>query len=196
MSETPLQAERAHLSALLEAIQRCVFFLEASNRKPPWPLSAGYLQQNNKNIDLFESLAAINERFAKLQDTLGAAMRHAILLAGEPGETFLKVLAFYEKAAVIESIVSWQLCRTTRNLAAHDYGTDYAEIAEHFNALHSLIPTLYGDAARFVAYCHSALSVGPLQTDYQVDFASIMSEYASHDISLNPVSCTNHEPRS
>jgi hypothetical protein len=128
-------------------------------------------------------LAAINERFAKLQDTLGAAMRHAILLAGEPGETFLKVLAFYEKAAVIESIVSWQLCRTTRNLAAHDYGTDYAEIAEHCNALHSLIPTLYGDAARFIAYCHSALGIGPLQTDYEADFASIMTEYISHDIS-------------
>ena len=69
-----------------------------------------------KDIALFELLAAINERFAKLQDTLGAAMRHATVLSGEPSNTFLKVMSFYEKAGVLVSITAWQLCRTTRNL--------------------------------------------------------------------------------
>ncbi len=32
-------------------------------------------------MDLFEAASAFNERFSKLQDTLGAAMRHAALLA-------------------------------------------------------------------------------------------------------------------
>lgn len=116
MSRSVLQAERMHLAGLLEAIQRCVYFLNASDKKLSWPLTATTLEQNKKNIDLFESLAAINERFAKLQDTLGAAMRHSLLLSGESGETFLKVLAFYEKTGVIDSVSSWQLCRTTRNL--------------------------------------------------------------------------------
>ena len=106
MSSGALQAERLHLAGLLEAIQRCVYFLNASDKKLSWPLTAAYLLQNKKNIDLFESLAAINERFAKLQDTLGAAMRHSVLLSGETGETFLKVLAFYEKTGVIDSIAS------------------------------------------------------------------------------------------
>ena len=56
MNMTSLTAEREHLANLLEATQRC------------------------KVVDLFESLAAFNERFAKLQDTLGAAMRHGALL--------------------------------------------------------------------------------------------------------------------
>jgi hypothetical protein len=124
MTNDTLHAERMHLAGLLEAIQRCVYFLSASDGKLSWPLTAIALEQNKKDIDLFESLAGINERFAKLQDTLGAAMRHSVLLSGETGETFLKVLAFYEKTGVIDSIASWQLCRATHNLAAHDYGTD------------------------------------------------------------------------
>ena len=78
-----LDAEREHLAGLLEAIQRCVYFLDASAQKLVWPLSAEFLAQHKKDVELFESMAAINERFAKLQDTLGAAIRHANLLAGE-----------------------------------------------------------------------------------------------------------------
>ena len=135
MDHSFLQAERDHLAGLLEAIQRCVFFLEASSRKMAWPLTPDFLEEHKKDVELFESLAAINERFAKLQDTLGAAMRHTALLAGEPNDTFLKVLSFFEKVGVLESAMSWQLLRTTRNLAAHGYETEYAEIAAHFNAL-------------------------------------------------------------
>ncbi|CAK0752115.1 DUF86 domain-containing protein [Gammaproteobacteria bacterium] len=169
-----LEAERAHLAGLLEAIQRCVFFLEASDRKQSWPLTAEYLAPHRKDILLFESLAAINERFAKLQDTLVAAMRHAALLAGERGETFLKVLVFYEKVGVLDSVATWQLCRTTRNLAAHDYETDYADIAEHFNSLHALVPNLYGDAGRFLVYCQETLGVLPIHGDFAHEFAAII----------------------
>lgn len=73
--------------------QRCTYFLDASDHKLPWPLSAETLEERKKDVALFASLAATNERFAKLQDTLGAAMRHTALLAGEPGDTFLKVLS-------------------------------------------------------------------------------------------------------
>lgn len=40
-----------------------------------------------------------------------------------------------EKQGVVTSIESWQLARTARNLAAHDYETDYDKVAEHFNTL-------------------------------------------------------------
>ena len=174
MTSTALEAERAHLAGLLEAIQRCVYFLDASDRKHAWPLMPDDLATLKKDIALFESLAAINERFAKLQDTLGAAMRHAVLLAGERADTFLKVLAFYEKVGILDSVAGWQLCRTTRNLAAHDYDTDYAGIAEHFNSLHALIPNLYGDAERFLAYCKEALGVLPTQGDFANEFTAIV----------------------
>ncbi|MEO5328372.1 MAG: hypothetical protein H7829_09005 [Magnetococcus sp. THC-1_WYH] len=104
-----LEAEQGHLAGLLAAIQRCVYFLEASDQKHTWPFTSEYLIAYRKDIALFESLSAINERFTKLQDTLDAAMRHATLLAGERNDTFLNILAFYEKVGIIDSITEWQL---------------------------------------------------------------------------------------
>lgn len=173
MNRTILDAERAHLAKLLESVQRCVFFLDASDRKLSWPLQAKELQRRKRDVDLFESLAAIDERFAKLQDTLGSAMRHAALLAGEPVDSFLKVLSFYEKCGVIDSMEAWQLYRTARNLAAHEYETSYAAIAEHFNVLHELLPALYRDAANFVRHCKQTLGIGPETRDYEADFLAI-----------------------
>lgn len=174
MNENILDAERQYLSSLLEAIQRCVYFLHASDSKIVWPLDADELAIRKKDEQLFESLSAINERFAKLQDTMGAAMRHAAILMGEPTDSFLKVLAFYEKSGVIESVSSWQLCRTARNLAAHDYETEYAEIADHFNTLHDLQPMLYQTSARFLESCASNLGATPASKDFAQEFKGIV----------------------
>ncbi|MCB1968751.1 MAG: hypothetical protein KDI64_22550 [Candidatus Accumulibacter sp.] len=177
MVEGLLEAERQYLARLLEAIQRCAYFLHASDGKIAWPLAGGTLVIRKKDGELFESLSAINERFAKLQDTLGAAMRHASMLMGEHTDNFLKVLAFHEKIGVIDSISSWQLCRTARNLAAHDYETEYAEIAEHFNALHDLQPLLYQAAGRLLATCATNLGVYPPSEDFTQEFSDIVGPF-------------------
>lgn len=168
-----LVAEKAHLGRLLEAVQRCVYFLDAARSKLPWPLIGDALERRKKDDALFESLSAFNERFAKLQDTLAAAMRHACVLSGEPADSFLKVLAYFEKQGVVGSIEDWQVLRTARNLAAHDYETDYASIAEHFNALHGLLGTLYSTASAFVALCDSQLGVLPNGRDFETEFEAI-----------------------
>ena len=178
MSKEVLNAQQNHLSNQLEAIQRCVFFLEASRCKLSWPLEAEEILLRKRDINLFEALAAINERFSKLQDILGAAMRHAALLAVEPVDTFLKVLSFYEKLGVIQSVATWQLYRTIRNLAAHDYETDYTAVADHFNSLHGLLPSLYGDAARFMHHCDNTLGIQPTSLDFEEDFLTITQNRA------------------
>lgn len=88
MGESQLNAEKMHLAGLLEAIQRCVYFLDASSRKLTWPLTSELLEVHKKDVALFEAMASINERFAKLQDTLAAAMRHACILSGEPIDSY------------------------------------------------------------------------------------------------------------
>lgn len=174
VNQAILNAEKTHLAELLVSIQRCVYFLDASSQKLMWPLTKEQLQAQKKDVALFEAIAAINERFAKLQDTLGAAMRHACILAGEPSESFLKVLGFYEKMGVLESVASWQLCRTARNLAAHDYEIEYAEIADHFNTLKSLTSILYLTAVGFLSYCRETLGIEPKQDDFTVEFMAII----------------------
>lgn len=170
-----LAAQRTHLGSLLEAIQRCVYFLDASDKNLPWPLSGAVLAARKKDAGLFESLAAVNERFSKLQDTLGSAMRHSVLLSGEQADSFLKVLAVFEKLGVIGSIEDWQMARSARNLAAHDYETDYQVVADHFNTLHTLQPELNKVAARFVHYCQVELGVVPSSSDFSAEFQQITS---------------------
>lgn len=132
------------------------------------------LAERKKDEALFEALSAVNERFAKLQDALGAAMRHSAMLMGESSDNFLKVLAFYEKMGVIESVLAWQLCRTARNLAAHDYEIAYAAIADHFNALHDLEPMLFRVAGRLIDICAADLGICPSGRDFEDDFSGIV----------------------
>lgn len=170
MNTGSLIAEREHLANLLEALQRCTHFLHASSSKVDWPLDGLRLKRDQKDEALFEALAAFNERFAKLQDTLGAAMRHCALLMSETTTPFLRVLALFEKLEVIDAIEQWQLCRTARSLAAHDYETDYALIAEHFNELQALRPILVKATERLLALCAQSLSIHPASTDFEAEF--------------------------
>lgn len=132
----------------------------------------GWTTTNNhkKDVELFETLAAINERFAKLQDTLASAMRHSALLMGEPTDSFLKVLAFFEKQGVIDAMGDWQRCRAVRNMAAHDYATDYGEIAEHFNLLHQFSDMLFLSARRLLELCDTLLDTRPASDDFTEEF--------------------------
>jgi hypothetical protein len=170
-----LSAEKAYLAQLLEAIQRCVYFLNATSHKLPFPLQGCELEKHKKNVNLFESLSSFNERFSKFQDTLASAMRHAYLLSGEKNEPFLKVLAFYKKYEVIESIESWQTLLTARNLAAHDYETDYFQIADHFNGLRELSVVLYQISEKFAAFCAVELGIEPTSSDFSNEFLEIVA---------------------
>ncbi len=80
MSHDLLHEQQHYLAQLLEAIQRCAWFLHRSDAKINWPIDPEWLSKHKKDVDLFETLAAINERFAKLQDSIASAMRHSALL--------------------------------------------------------------------------------------------------------------------
>ena len=169
-----LQAQKDHLANLLAAIQRSAYFLAAADRKLPWPLDAAGLATRKKDESLYQTLSAFNERFAKLQDILGAAMRHAALLLGERTDGFLHVLAWFEKQGVLDSVEDWQALRIARNQAAHEYETDYEAIAEHFNALHGYLPTLYATAWRLVQLCEARLGIAPGDRDFALEFQALV----------------------
>jgi hypothetical protein len=158
------------MGELLEALQRNAYFLHASARALPWPIEAELLAERRKDLQLFTELAAFNERFGKLQDSLGHAMRHAALLAGEPVDRFLKVLAFYEKVGVLDAIASWQTIRLARNQAAHAYTVDDKGTAAHFNDMHTLLPALLGTSVRFVAFVSDTLGVCPEPGHFTAEF--------------------------
>lgn len=174
MKAAPIGPEWRHLETALEAIQRNSHFLTACDRALPWPLTANHLSEHRKDVALYTDLAAFNERFGKLQDSLGHAMRHAAMLAGEPADRFLKILAFYEKVGVLADIATWQALRMVRNQAAHDYSVDDARTAAHFNAMHDLLPDLLRVAIRFVAFVAEDLATGPLPGHFVEEFKQLV----------------------
>lgn len=168
-----LRAQKEHLANLLTAIQRSVYFLAAAERNLPWPLDADELAVRKKDETLYQTLSAFNERYAKLQDMLGATMRHAALLLGERVDEYLHVLAYYEKQGVIDSVEGWQTLRLARNQATHEYDVNYGAIADHFEALHELLPTLYATAGRLATLCREKLGIGPSDDAFAEDFEAI-----------------------
>lgn len=184
LNQSIFNAEKLHLSELLEAVQCCVYFLDASSQKLALPLTEELLKAQKKELVLFAAMAAINERFVKLQDTFAAAMRHACILAGEPSDSFLKVLNFFEKSGVIELFESWQLCRTSRNLAAYSYEIEFAQIADHFNTLKFFTTLLFMIAIRFLFYCHDILGIEPKQVGYSIEFMSIVKNEQVDEIGM------------
>jgi hypothetical protein len=128
-----------------------------------------------KDQHLFGTLSAMNERFSKLQDTLGSAMRHSMDLSGESADSFIRILAFFEKKGVVNSSEEWHACRAVRNMAAHDYETDYGSVAEHFNTLHELKPVLINCAACFLDYCEINLGIHPITESFSKEFSEIVA---------------------
>jgi hypothetical protein len=174
MSDNPLLAEsRRHLADLLEACQRCSWHLNATAARIDWPLTSVTLADRQMDLDLHERLAAVNERFAKLQDLLGTTLRHLADLSGERTETFLRVLAFCEKVGLLESTEVWHTCRALRNRAAHDYGTDTGITAAHFNAIYDLIPFLTDVTLAASRHARMTLGVHPSDDRFATALLSV-----------------------
>lgn len=102
--------------------------------------------------ETLERLSAFTERFAKLQDILAGAMRHALLLRGENLITFGDVLSVMEKLAIVDDQQEWIQIRLLRNKAAHDYTTNGEQQAEYFNTLHCHLTSLIQITDRFLAW--------------------------------------------
>ena len=94
MSANALVAEREHLAKLLEAVQRCVYFLHAGSSKLAWPLDGAGPKLRQKDEALFQALAALNDRFAKLQTSpprLATASAQLRISSRERGGDVLKL---------------------------------------------------------------------------------------------------------
>ena len=129
----------------LDRIRRGLLFTESRLK---WPIP----NTDSCDPETLEKLSAFTERFAKLQDVLAGAMRHAIILQGENPLTFADVLAVMEKLEIVEDQQIWIGIRLLRNKAAHEYTIDGEFQAEYFNTLHSQLPALLEMTGKFLAW--------------------------------------------
>lgn len=81
-----LVAEKAHLAQLLEAVQRCVYFLDAAASGLPWPLDGEALALRKKDRELFGALVGYVCACGARLDTApaGLACRRCGTIYGDP----------------------------------------------------------------------------------------------------------------
>ncbi len=132
--------------AVLKRLREALLF---SAGRLSWPITAADLD----DLQRAERLAALNDRFAKLQDQLAGAARHAHGMLGERYRTFSDVIVWMVQKEIITDPEQWLELRILRNHLTHDYELDSATAAGYLNAMHEQIPGLLTMVANFEKAC-------------------------------------------
>lgn len=108
-----------------------------------------------------EILAAFRMRFAEYQEHLGKLLKAIALEEGVAPVGMADVLAFAEKARIIDSADDWKEPRDVRNAIAHEYEEDAAVINALIALMLDLVGTLECIHERAARYCAEKLAVPP-----------------------------------
>jgi len=103
--------------------------------------------------EIAERIAALNDRFTKLQDQFAGALRHAYSMTGERYRSFLDVVTWAVQHAIIPNPQDWYELRTLRNRLTHDYDLNADGAFEVIQALLGSIDTLGETINRFESVC-------------------------------------------
>jgi hypothetical protein len=77
---------------------------------------------------------------------------------------------------IVPSADMWHACRSLRNRAAHDYGTDFELTAAHFNAIHDQVPMLTAMTLALADYAKQSLEIVP----HDPRFADALATFRRH----------------
>ena len=146
---TLYQEQQALLGRQLAVLRRLRDGLRYSAGRLRWPITAADLD----DPEAAERLAALNDRFAKLQDQLAGAMRHAHTMLGEHYRTYFDVITWMTHEGIITDPEVWLELRTLRNQLTHDYDLEAQTAVEYLNALHDNMDTLMAIVERFEDVC-------------------------------------------
>lgn len=106
-----------------------------------------------------EILAAFRVRFAEYQEHLGKLLKAIALEEGVALVGMADVLAFAEKAHIIDSAEDWKEPRDVRNAIAHEYEEDAATIKALIARMLDLVGTLERLHDRAAKYSAKKLAV-------------------------------------
>ncbi|HES75378.1 MAG TPA: hypothetical protein ENO09_00055 [bacterium] len=144
-----LHEQQALLARQLIVLQRLQNGLLYTHQRLPQILDIDDLEQP----ELAERVAALNDRFTKLQDQFAAALRHAHSMTGERYRSFLDVTIWAVQYDIIATPEDWLELRALRNRLTHDYDLDYADVIEIIHTLRTSIANLTGMTERFAHFC-------------------------------------------
>ncbi len=107
-----------------------------------------------------EILAAFRARFAEYQEHIGKLLKAIALEEGVKVVGMSDVLAFAEKAGIIESERDWREPRDVRNAINHEYEEDAKALSVLVGEMLNLVEPLMGVHRRAERYCTEKLARG------------------------------------
>ncbi|MCK9386961.1 MAG: hypothetical protein M0Q22_01030 [Sulfuritalea sp.] len=112
-----------------------------------------------------EILAAFRARFAEYQEHLGTLLKAIALEEGVQVVGMTDVLAFAEKADIVESEQDWKEPRDVRNAINHEYEEDAATLSALASRMLELVAPLVSMNDRAERYCREKLGVAVVIAD-------------------------------
>ncbi len=106
-----------------------------------------------------EILAAFRARFSEYQEHVGKLLKSIALEEGVKVVGMSDVLAFAEKAAIIESEQEWKVPRDIRNAINHEYQEDAKTLSVLVAEMLNLVEPLMSMHQRADQYCRVKLGV-------------------------------------
>lgn len=106
-----------------------------------------------------EILAAFRARFSEYQEHLGKLLKSVALEEGAQIIGMSDVLAFAEKAGLIDSEQDWKEPRDVRNAINHSYEENAEELSALMSRMLSLVALLMKMHDRVASYCLEKLGV-------------------------------------
>jgi hypothetical protein len=143
------QALQAHQFSIPARLEQGIAY---SMQRLPATLGLQDLQQPA----IAERIAALNDRFTKLQDQRAGALRRAHAMLGERYRSVADVVAWAVRVNIPPDTAAWlELC-ALRNRLTHDYDLEAESALELIALIRSSVEVLSGIIRRFEASCRES----------------------------------------
>ncbi len=106
--------------------------------------------------EIAERVAALNDRFTKLQNQLAGALRHAHAMLGERYRSYADVVAWAVRLSILPDAPTWLELRALRNRLTHDYDLETESALDLIQLIRSSTDGLSGIIRRFATMCRDS----------------------------------------
>lgn len=151
-------AQKEVIARKLAHLEKMRAYLVYSNGRMSRAKIAGKNLQMLSDEDA-EILAAFRTRFAEYQEHVGKLLKSIALEEGVKVVGMSDVLAFAEKALLIENEQDWKTPRDIRNAINHEYQEDTKVLSVLVKEMLSLVEPLIAIHRRAAQYCRTRLGV-------------------------------------
>lgn len=105
------------------------------------------------NPDVAERIAALTDRFCKLQDQLAASLKHAFNLTGAHYRSYDDVVRWACAVNIADSPTLWMELRALRNQLTHEYDTQSEQAIDLVHSIRDATADLQNMVNRYTAWC-------------------------------------------